>query len=51
MSFLEYRVKQAPTGLRKVLYLNWPLVVLVSPMLVALLVFQPGGADPDTASP
>jgi rod shape determining protein RodA len=30
MSFLEYRVKQAPTGLRKVLYLNWPLVVLVA---------------------
>ncbi|MFC3086507.1 rod shape-determining protein RodA [Tabrizicola soli] len=30
MSFLEYRVKQAPTGLRKVLYLNWPLVVLVT---------------------
>jgi rod shape determining protein RodA len=29
MSFLEYRVKQAPTGLRKVLFLNWPLVVLV----------------------
>jgi rod shape determining protein RodA len=29
MSFLEYRVKLAPTGLRKVLYLNWPLVVLV----------------------
>lgn len=30
MSFLEYRVKFAPTGLRKVLYLNWPLVVLVT---------------------
>ncbi|MFN3971354.1 MAG: rod shape-determining protein RodA [Gemmobacter sp.] len=29
MSFLEYRLKTAPTGLRKVLYLNWPLVVLV----------------------
>ncbi|MDZ4089156.1 MAG: rod shape-determining protein RodA [Tabrizicola sp.] len=29
MSFLEYRVKYAPTGLRKVLYLNWPLVVLI----------------------
>lgn len=29
MSFLEYRVKLAPAGLRKVLYLNWPLVVLV----------------------
>ncbi len=30
MSFLEYRVKQAPIGLRKVLYLNWPLVVLIA---------------------
>ena len=30
MSFLEYRVKFAPTGLRKVLYLNWPLVLLVT---------------------
>ena len=30
MSFLEYRVKTAPGGLRKVLHLNWPLVVLVS---------------------
>ncbi|MBA4324842.1 MAG: rod shape-determining protein RodA [Rhodobacter sp.] len=29
MSFLEYRVKYAPTGFRKVLYLNWPLVVLI----------------------
>lgn len=30
MSFLEYRVKTVPTGLSKVLHLNWPLVVLVS---------------------
>lgn len=30
MSFLEYRVKFVPTGLRKVLHLNWPLVVLVT---------------------
>ena len=29
MSFLEYRVKTVPGGLRKVLHLNWPLVVLV----------------------
>jgi rod shape determining protein RodA len=29
MSFLEYRVKTAPTGLRKVLYIHWPLVVLI----------------------
>ncbi len=30
MSFLEYQLKTVPGGLRKVLYLNWPLVVLVS---------------------
>ena len=29
MSFLEYRVKTAPTGLRKVLYVHWALVVLI----------------------
>ena len=30
MSFLEYRVKTAPAGLSKVLYLNWALVVLLT---------------------
>lgn len=30
MSFLEYRVKTVPTGLSKVLHLNWALVVLVA---------------------
>ncbi len=29
MSYLEYTVKTVPTGLRKVLYLNWALVVLL----------------------
>ena len=29
MSYLEYTVKTTPTGLRKVLYLNWPLVILL----------------------
>jgi rod shape determining protein RodA len=29
MTFLEYRVKTAPTGLSKVLYINWALVVLI----------------------
>ncbi|MDZ4135825.1 MAG: FtsW/RodA/SpoVE family cell cycle protein, partial [Paracoccaceae bacterium] len=29
MSFLEYRLKTAPTGLRKVLHINWALVVLL----------------------
>ncbi len=30
MSYLEYNVKTVPTGLRKVLFLNWPLVLLLS---------------------
>ncbi len=30
MTFLEYRVKTAPAGLSKVLYVNWALVVLVA---------------------
>ncbi|MCF6232596.1 MAG: rod shape-determining protein RodA [Rhodobacteraceae bacterium] len=29
MSYLEYSVKSAPSGLRKILYLNWPLTILV----------------------
>ncbi len=30
MSFLEYRVKTVPTGLRKILYVNWPVVLLMT---------------------
>ncbi len=30
MSYLEYNVKTVPTGFRKVLYLNWALVLLLS---------------------
>ncbi len=29
MSYLEYRVRTVPTGLRKILFLNWPLVLLL----------------------
>lgn len=29
MSFLEYNVKTTPTGWRKVLYLNWALILLI----------------------
>ncbi|HSG55367.1 MAG TPA: rod shape-determining protein RodA, partial [Paracoccaceae bacterium] len=29
MSYLEYTVKTVPSGVRKVLYLNWPLVLLL----------------------
>ncbi len=30
MSYLEYHVKRSPTGLRKVLYVNWALVLLLT---------------------
>lgn len=30
MSYLEYQVKYVPTGLRKILYLNWPLALLLA---------------------
>ncbi|MGB5557266.1 MAG: rod shape-determining protein RodA [Paracoccaceae bacterium] len=29
MSYLEYNVTSVPSGLRKVLYLNWPVIVLL----------------------
>ena len=29
MSYLEYTVKYTPTGVRKILYLNWPLALLL----------------------
>ena len=29
MSYLEYRVKYTPSGWRKILYLNWPLALLL----------------------
>ena len=30
MSYLEYNVKTVPSGLRKILFLNWPLVLLLT---------------------
>ena len=30
MSYLDYKVAQTPTGIRKILYLNWPLVFLLT---------------------
>jgi rod shape determining protein RodA len=47
MSFLEYRVKFAPTGIRKVLYLNWPLVVLITAVASVgfLMLYSIAGGD------
>jgi rod shape determining protein RodA len=30
MSYLEYTVKTVPTGARKILYLNWPIILLMT---------------------
>ena len=30
MSYLEHSVKSVPTGARKILFLNWPLAILLA---------------------
>ena len=30
MSYLEYKIKTVPTGITKILYLNWPLALLLT---------------------
>ena len=39
MSYLEYTVKTVPTGLRKILYFNWPLALLLT-TIAALGILQ-----------
>ncbi|MCX7567805.1 rod shape-determining protein RodA [Sulfitobacter sp. F26169L] len=50
MSYLEYTVKSVPTGLRKVLFLNWPLVLLLTAVagtgFLMLYSVAGGGYDP-----
>jgi rod shape determining protein RodA len=50
MSFLEYRVKFAPTGIRKILYMNWPLVLLVTAVASVgfLMLYSIAGGDIET---
>ncbi len=47
MSFLEYRIKTAPTGLRKVLFVNWPLVLLITAVASVgfLMLYSVAGGD------
>ena len=42
MSFLEYRVKTAPTGFAKVFALNWALVLVVTAVAPSLAVWRAG---------
>ncbi|WP_045391418.1 rod shape-determining protein RodA [Falsirhodobacter sp. alg1] len=47
MSFLEYRIQTVPTGLRKALYLNWPLVLLLTSVCAVgwLMLYSVAGGD------
>lgn len=47
MSFLEYTVKSTPTGARKLLYFNWPLVLLVTAVACVgfLMLFSVAGGS------
>ena len=47
MSFLEYQVKTVPSGIRKVLYLNWGLVLLLTAVagMGFLMLYSVAGGD------
>ncbi len=49
MSFLEYRVKSMPTGLSKVFYVNWALVLVVVAVAAVgfLMLYSVAGGDLD----
>lgn len=54
MSYLEYSVKSTPTGLRKILYMNWPLTLLlisVSSVGFLMLYSVAGGSFTPWAEP
>ncbi|MBW0158894.1 rod shape-determining protein RodA [Sedimentimonas flavescens] len=50
MSYLESNLKTVPTGLRKVLYLNWPLIILLSAVASFgfLMLYSVAGGDAET---
>lgn len=49
MSYLNYHVAQVPTGWRKILHLNWPLVFLVTAVscIGFLMLYSVSGGDID----
>ena len=50
MSYLEYSVKTVPSGLRKVLYFNWPLALLIAAVASAgfLMLYSVAGGSLST---
>jgi rod shape determining protein RodA len=49
MSFLESRIKYVPSGLRKILFLNWPLIILITAVASVgiLMLWSIAGGDFD----
>ena len=47
MSYLDYQVAQVPSGIRKILYLNWPLVFLLTAVscIGFLMLYSVAGGD------
>ncbi len=47
MSYLEYNAKYVPTGLRKLLYLNWPVILLLTAVSCAgfIMLFSVAGGS------
>lgn len=47
MSYLEYNTKYVPTGIRKLLYLNWPIVILLIALACAgfLMLYSVAGGS------
>ena len=47
MSYLEYNVKTVPTGARKILYLNWPLILLLTAVASVgfIMLYSVAGGD------
>jgi rod shape determining protein RodA len=50
MSYLDYKVAQVPSGFRKVLYINWPLVLLITAVCCIgfLMLYSVAGGRLDT---
>ncbi|MGZ9811030.1 rod shape-determining protein RodA [Pseudoroseicyclus sp. H15] len=50
MSYLEYNTKYVPSGLRKLLYLNWPVILLICAVATFgfLMLYSVAGGNPDT---
>lgn len=49
MSYLEYNTKFVPTGFRKLIYINWPIVILLTAVACAgfIMLFSVAGGSAD----